>query len=54
MGNVTNTHERTFVEAELQKARENKEKVILLGHIPIGVVVTDADTIGCMPNWTKW
>ncbi len=54
LGNVTNTHERTFVEAELQKARESKEKVILLGHIPIGVVVTDADNIGCMPNWTKW
>ncbi len=54
LGNVTNTDERNFVELELQKARENKEKVMLLGHIPIGVVDTASTSIGCMQNWTRW
>jgi sphingomyelin phosphodiesterase len=54
LGNVTNTYEREFVETELQNARENKEKVLLLGHIPIGVVDTDATHIVAMQNWTRW
>jgi hypothetical protein len=54
LGNVTNTQERNFVESELQKARENKEKVMLLGHVPIGVVDTASTSIGCMQNWTRW
>ncbi len=54
LGNVTNTQERDFVESELRKARENKEKVMLLGHVPIGVVDTASTSIGCMQNWTRW
>jgi sphingomyelin phosphodiesterase len=54
LGNVTNKHERNFVQSELQNARQNKEKVIFLGHIPIGIVETNANNIGCMENWTLW
>jgi hypothetical protein len=54
LGNVTNVLERNFVENELKKARENKEKVMLLGHVPIGVVETDRTYTGCMHNWTHW
>jgi sphingomyelin phosphodiesterase len=54
IGNVTNTQERKFVESQLQNARQNKEKVMLLGHIPIGVVDTDGNHIVSMENWTRW
>jgi sphingomyelin phosphodiesterase len=54
IGNVTNTQERKFIESELQNARENKEKVMILGHVPIGVVGTDGNHIVSMQNWTRW